>query len=128
MDIRFLAAGILAAALGYVSGATVFAAAPRPALDPGLAQAARDRTAMAAEVAAPLPPSAELPELPDLPPPPKLPDVNAVAKVAPRVRVVVVRRRTTGATTHTTNRRPARRHEHEREHEHEGSDHERGDD
>jgi hypothetical protein len=123
MDFRFLVAGILAAALGYISGATVFAAAPRPALDPALAQAARDRAAVATEVTAPLPPTTKLPELPALPPPPKLPGVNAVAKIAPRVRVVVVHRRT---TTPTTSGRPAHRAEHEREHE--GSDHERGDD
>jgi hypothetical protein len=121
MDFRFLVAGILAAALGYISGATVFAAAPRTALDPALAQAARDRAAVAIEVTAPLPPTAGLPELPALPPPP--PGVNAVAKIAPRVRVVVVHRRT---TTPTTSGRPAHRAEHEREHE--GSDHERGDD
>jgi len=123
MDFRFLVAGILAAALGYISGATVFAAAPQTALDPALAQAARDRAAVATDVTAPLPPTAELTELPALPPPPKLPGVDAVAKIAPRVRVVVVHRRT---TTPTASGGPAHRAEQEREHE--GSDHERGDD
>jgi hypothetical protein len=132
MDYRFLAAGVVAAVLGYLSGSIVFADAPRLAGDPALAQAANDRAALVTEIAAPLPPAAELPALPKLPPTPKLPDVNAILEAAvPKVRVVVVRRptQTTPVRHITRKRKPAQpESEHEHEQEQEGSDHEGGDD
>jgi hypothetical protein len=118
MDFRFLAAGILAAALGFVSGSTVFAA-PRRAVDPALAQAADERAAVAAAAAISVPPAVDLPTLPKLPPPPKLPDVNAVLRL-PKVRVVLVRQTRTPVRPAAA-RGPS-------QHEHDGSDHERGDD
>jgi|tagenome__1003787_1003787.scaffolds.fasta_scaffold18796813_2 hypothetical protein len=128
MDFRFLAAGTLAAALGFISGTTVFADAPRRAADPALVDAANERAAVVAAAAVPLPPAAELSEMPKLPATPEMPDVDAIRKAAQKVRVVYVYRpaATTPARQTTTKRRPTR--QHEQEHEHESSDHERGDD
>jgi hypothetical protein len=128
MDYRFLAAGIVAAALGYMSGSVVFADAPRPVGDPALVRAANDRAELVGALAVPLPPAADLPPLPRLPATPELPDVAAVRRAArPKVRYVVVRRVTPATPVRRTAKRrpPAQR---EPEHEHEGSDHERGDD
>jgi hypothetical protein len=127
MDFRFLAAGILAAALGFISGTTVFADAPRRAADPALAQAADARAAVVAAAAEPLPPAAELPDLPKLPATPKMPDVDAILNAPPKVRVVYVHRAAATPARHTAaTRTPAHKQEHEQEHE--SSDHERGDD
>jgi hypothetical protein len=128
MDFRFLAAGILAAAVGFISGTTVFADASRRAADPALAQAADERAAVVAAAAVPLPPPADLPAMPKLPATPKMPDVDAILNAPPKVRVVYVRRAATATPArHTaTKRTPAHAQEHEQEHE--SSDHERGDD
>ena len=128
MDFRFLAAGLVTAVLGFISGSTVFADSPRHSVDPVLAQAAVERTAVAAAAAEPLPPAAELPDMPKLPAAPKMPDVNAILHAKPKIRVVYVYRAATSPARHTTSttRRPTRQQEHEQEHE--SSDHERGDD
>jgi hypothetical protein len=128
MDFRFLAAGLVTAVLGFISGSTVFADSPRRSVDPVLAQAAAERTGVAEAAAEPLPPAAELPDLPKLPATPKMPDVNAILHAKPKIRVVYVYRATTSPARHTTStkRAPTRQTEHEKEHE--SSDHERGDD
>ena len=130
MDFRFLAAGILAAALGFVSGSTVFADAPRRAADPALAQAADERgRGRGRGRARSLPAAAELPALPKLPATPKMPDVNAILNGRRRCAwwsSVARGRRRRG--TAAAQRTPTHKQEHEHEQEHESSDHERGDD
>ena len=59
MDFRFIAAGILAAAIGFVGGSTVFADAARPG-DPTIAALAAERQTIAA-AAAEIPAAAKLP-------------------------------------------------------------------
>ncbi len=127
MDFRFLAAGLVMAVLGFISGSTVFADSPRRSADSVLVQAAAERTAVAAAAAEPLPPAAELPDMPKLPATPKMPDVNAILNAPPKVRVIYVHRATATPARHTAaTRTPAHKQEHEQEHE--SSDHERGDD
>jgi hypothetical protein len=111
MDFRFIAAGILAGAIGFVGGSTVFADASHPS-DPTIAGLAAERQAADA-AAAEVPPAAKLPALPK---PPKIPVVPPVKK--PRVVVIRVARRTTNRTV--TQHKAAPKHEVQKEHEHEG--------
>jgi hypothetical protein len=93
MDFRFIAAGILAGAIGFVGGSTVFADASHPS-DPTIAGLATERQAADAAASVALPRPAKLPALPK---PPKAPKISlAVAR-----RVIVVHlpaRRTTKRT------------------------------
>ena len=112
MDYRFIAGGIVAATIGFVSGSTVFASPSRPAVDPTIASVAAERQAVDA-AAAEVPPVAPLPALPKLPAARVAPaPVFASAKVKAPVRV----RRTTRRVTHrvrvaTPTRRSPRHHE-----------------
>jgi hypothetical protein len=96
MDFRFIAAGILAGAIGFVGGSTVFADASRPPADPTIAGLAAERHAADAAAAVVLPPPAKLPALPR---PPKV--LKIPVAVARRVIVVHVRARRTTAAKRT---------------------------
>jgi hypothetical protein len=111
MDFRFIAAGIVVAAIGFVSGSMVFAAPARPA-DPAIAGLAAERVTINA-AAAELPPLADLPALPK---PPKQPAV--VRQVAAAVPVSA--RRTTRVVARTLAKPKPQR---QRGHGDDGDDH-----
>jgi hypothetical protein len=103
MDFRFIAAGIMAGAIGFVGGSTVFADTTRPA-DPTIAGLAGERQAAEA-AAAVVPPAAKLPALPKPAKEPVIP--------APKIRHVFVVRRVTHTAKRTvrkkTNAAPKRK-------------------
>ena len=104
MDFRFIAAGILAAAIGFVGGSTVFANAARPG-DPTIAALAAERQTIAA-AAAEIPAAAKLPALPKPAAKPVIPP--------PRIRRLVIVRR---VRTSTPKQGSAPKQEHEPEHD-----------
>lgn len=112
MDFRFIAAGILAGAIGFVGGSTVFADTRRPA-DPTIASLAVERQAVDA-AAAELPPAAKLPALPKPAAEPVIPP--------PKIRRVVIVRRVRTTTTAEKKTSAAPRRKHEDEHEGGGDD------
>lgn len=119
MDFRFIAAGILVAAIGFVGGSTVFADAARPG-DPTIAALAAERQSIVA-VAGEIAPAAKLPALP-----------KPAAKLVippPRIRhVVVVRRVRTTRTATRTAAAPPKQHETQHQDDGQQDDHKGGGD
>ncbi len=119
MDFRFIAAGILTAAVGFVGGSTVFADAARPG-DPTIAALATERQSFAA-AAVEVPPAAELPALPKPAAEPVIPP--------PRIRhVVIVRRARTTTAAKAPPKQKAKQQEKQHETEHADDHADGGDD